>query len=201
MLECEPCSRVYHIFRQGGGAYSLPGMCLSLRFWVIWHQQDEKGLSRHYNTKKIHWNWEKKEFSVCTYCFCFCISLYTTLAGRFASFLFFSFHTLAYKMVQYNLYFKEITLSRINCAQQRFGWMSLLTLSRWIELWIQYSIFQIVKGNFFIFVFISILFVIIDTANSHDQEALGNPPIDIGPLDKMLELREKLVLIDCRSCC
>eukprot|EP00043_Microstomoeca_roanoka_P006139 m.60529 g.60529 ORF g.60529 m.60529 type:complete len:702 (+) comp13290_c0_seq2:77-2182(+) len=44
MLECEPCSRVYHIFRKGGGAYSLPGNHVlknKLRTATIW--MDEFG--------------------------------------------------------------------------------------------------------------------------------------------------------------
>ncbi|EDQ87587.1 uncharacterized protein MONBRDRAFT_37866, partial [Monosiga brevicollis MX1] len=43
-LECEPCSRVYHIFRKGGGAYSLPGNHVlknKLRTATLW--MDEFG--------------------------------------------------------------------------------------------------------------------------------------------------------------
>eukprot|EP00730_Choanoeca_flexa_P005018 TRINITY_DN11865_c1_g3_i2.p1 TRINITY_DN11865_c1_g3~~TRINITY_DN11865_c1_g3_i2.p1 ORF type:complete len:587 (+),score=131.96 TRINITY_DN11865_c1_g3_i2:92-1852(+) len=43
-LECEPCSRVYHIFRKGGGAYSMPGNHVTknkLRTLTLW--MDEFG--------------------------------------------------------------------------------------------------------------------------------------------------------------
>lgn len=39
VLECEPCSRVYHIFRSGGGSYHVPGNHVTknkMRTATIW---------------------------------------------------------------------------------------------------------------------------------------------------------------------
>eukprot|EP00045_Choanoeca_perplexa_P010796 m.111844 g.111844 ORF g.111844 m.111844 type:complete len:699 (-) comp15399_c0_seq1:176-2272(-) len=55
-LECEPCSRVYHIFRKGGGAYSMPGNHVTknkLRTLTLW--MDEFGwlAQEHLGNPKI----------------------------------------------------------------------------------------------------------------------------------------------------
>ena len=61
VLECEPCSRVYHIFRSGGGGYHVPGNHVTknkMRTATIW--MDEFGYLAKVGARRHGKAWRRK---------------------------------------------------------------------------------------------------------------------------------------------